>query len=179
MGDINVFTGPMKCGKSNKIIEQARRQMIAGKNVKIFKPEIDTRFAENYVKDRNGNEIECININKIDDIKNYDADVYVIDEFQFLKGNVKNIEKMAEKGKIFFIAGLNLTSEGKPFGKMGDLLCIADNVHTLTSICEVCKKDTAVITYFKAGKKDNDIQIGDNEYMPVCRDCYNKLRKKN
>ena len=44
MGDINVYTGPMKCGKSNKIIEEAKRQMIAGKQIKIFKPQIDTRL---------------------------------------------------------------------------------------------------------------------------------------
>lgn len=179
MGDINVFTGPMKCGKSNKIIEQAKRQMIAGKNVKIFKPEIDTRFAKNYVEDRNGNKIEAININQIDDIKNYDADVYVIDEFQFLNGNTKTIEDMAEKGKKFFIAGLNLTSERKPFGKMGELLCIADDVHNLTSICEICKKDNAIFSYYKAGSKDGDIKIGDAEYIPVCRSCYNKLQNEN
>ena len=52
MGDINVYTGPMKCGKSNKIIEEAKRQMIAGKQIKIFKPKIDTRFPEDYITDR-------------------------------------------------------------------------------------------------------------------------------
>ena len=65
---------------------------------------------------------------------------------------------MAEKGKKFFIAGLNLTSEKKPFGKMGDLLCIADNVKMMTSICEICKNDNAVYSYFK-GNKTEDIAI--------------------
>jgi len=177
MGDINVYTGPMKCGKSNKIIEEAKRQMIAGKKIKIFKPEIDTRFAEDYIVDRNGNKLKSTNINNIEDIKKYDADVYVIDEFQFLKGNVNCIEEMAQDGKKFFIAGLNLTSEGKPFGKMGDLLCVSDNVHTMTSICEICKRDNAVYSYYKADDKDSDIKIGDKQYIPVCRDCYNELKK--
>ena len=38
VGDINVYTGPMKCGKTQKILDEAKRQQIAGKNVKIFKP---------------------------------------------------------------------------------------------------------------------------------------------
>ena len=111
------------------------------------------------------------------DIKKYDADVYVIDEFQFLDGNVNCIEEMAESGKKFYIAGLNLTSERKPFGKMGDLLCVSDNVQTMTSICEICRRDNAVFSYYKAGKKNGDIKLGDLEYIPVCRNCYNELNK--
>lgn len=176
MRDINVYTGPMKCGKSNKIIEEAKRQLIAGKQIKIFKPKIDTRYAEDYIMDRNGNKLESVNINNIEDIKNYDADVYIIDEFQLLDGDVKCIEEMAASGKKFFIAGLNLTSERKPFGKMGDLLCISDNVQTMTSICEVCKRDNAIFSYYKLDDKCEDIKIGDLEYIPVCRTCYNELK---
>ena len=177
MGDINVYTGPMKCGKSNKIIEEAKRQMIAGKNIKIFKPDIDTRFSKEYIVDRNGNKLKSENISSIEEIQNYDADVYIIDEFQFLKGNVDCIEQMAQNGKKFYIAGLNLTSERKPFGLMGDLLCISDNVQTMTSICEICKRDNAIFSYYKLNDKNGDIRIGDKEYIPVCRVCYNELNK--
>ena len=102
MGDINVFTGPMKCGKSHVILQEAKRQLIAGKNIQIFKPELDNRFSEDYVQDRNGNKLKAVNINNIEDIEQYDADVYIIDEFQFLEGDVGVIEKLAQKGKKFF-----------------------------------------------------------------------------
>ena len=94
MSDINVFTGPMKSGKSQVIINEANRQKIAGKKIQMFKPKLDTRDYE-YVADRNGNKLMAINITNIEEIKNYDADVYVIDEFQFLDGNVNTIEEMA------------------------------------------------------------------------------------
>ena len=81
---------------------------------------------------------------------------------------------MASEGKKFYIAGLNLTSEKKTFGKMGDLMCIADNIEMMTSICEVCKSEEAVFTYYK-GQKNTDIMVGDAEYIPVCRKCYEKL----
>ena len=60
---------------------------------------------------------------------------------------------------------------------MGDLMCIADNIKMMTSICEICKNDNAVFSYFK-GKKDQDIVIGDGEYIPVCRKCYEKMKKE-
>ena len=173
MSDINVFTWPMKSGKSQMIINEANRQVIAGKKIQMFKPKLDTRDYEN-IADRNGNRLTAINITDIEEIKNYDADVYVIDEFQFLNGSVNTIEEMASKGKKFFIAGLNLTAEKKPFGKMGDLLCVSDNVQMLTSICEICKNDNAIYTYCKESK-DSDILVGDSQYIPVCRNCYDKL----
>lgn len=174
MGDINVFTGPMKSGKSQTMFNELDRQLIAGKNVIVFKPAIDNRDGEDYVSTRAGRKIKAINISEINDIENYNSDVYFIDEFQFLKGDVSTIEKLAEQGKKFYISGLNLTSEIKTFGKMGELMCIADEIHKLTAICEVCKCDNAIFSYYK-GEKTGDIKIGDTEYIPVCRKCYNKL----
>ena len=174
MGNINVFSGPMKCGKSQRLIDEAKRQKIAGKNIKIFKPVIDNRFSENNIVDRNGNSVEALNIDKIEDIEKYDADMYFIDEFQFLNGSIDTIQKLASKGKKFYISGLNLTAERKPFGKMGELLCNADNIQMMTSICECCHNDNAVYSFCKT-EKTGDILIGDSVYIPVCASCYNKL----
>ena len=174
MGYINVYTGPMKCGKTQRILNELKRQLIAGKNIKVFKPMLDNRAGSDVISTRSGNTVKAINIQDISEIQNYEADSYFIDEFQFLKGDVSILDKMASSGKRFYIAGLNLTSEKKVFGKMGDLLCIADNIETMTSICEVCKSEDAVFSYYK-GKKDIDIVVGDTEYIPVCRECYNKL----
>jgi len=178
MGDINVFTGPMKCGKTQKILDEAQRQKIAGKRIQVLKPNLDTRFEESFVTSRNGHKIEANRISNFSEIKKYDADVYFIDEFQFLKGDITEITKLSSKGKKFFIAGLNLTSESKPFGQMGELMCVSDNVNMLTAVCENCKNDNAVFTYYK-GEKNTDILIGDEEYMPLCRNCYNKLMGLN
>ncbi|CDA59371.1 MAG: thymidine kinase [Clostridia bacterium] len=176
MGIINVYTGPMKCGKSQKIFNELKRQLIAGKNIKVFKPLLDNRAGDAVISTRAGNSINAINIQSINELEKYDADSYFIDEFQFLKGDIQTIDKMAAEGKKFYIAGLNLTSEKKTFGKMGDLMCIADNIEMMTSICEICKSEEAIFTYYK-GQKDTDIMVGDAEYIPVCRECYNKLMK--
>ncbi len=178
MGYINVYTGPMKCGKSQKIFNELKRQLIAGKDIKVFKPLLDDRSGNDVISTRAGNTIKAINIQNISELEKYDADSYFIDEFQFLDGDIHIIDKMAAAGKKFYIAGLNLTSEKKVFGKMGDLMCIADNIEIMTSICEICKSEDAIFTYFK-GKKDIDIVVGDSQYIPVCRQCYNKLNNSS
>lgn len=177
MGNINVFSGPMKCGKSQRLIVEANRLKVAGKNIKVFKPLMDNRFSEDNIADRNGNKFPAINIEKIDEIEKYDADIYLIDEFQFLEGNVDSIQKLANKGKRFFIAGLNLTAERKPFGKMGELLCNSDNVQMMTAICECCNSENAIYSYCKIDKS-GDILIGDSQYIPVCANCYAKLMQE-
>ena len=75
MGDINVYSGPMKCGKTQQILNEYKRQLIAGKKVKMFKPSIDTRTAKNIVASRNGIDIPAISISRISDLEKYEADV--------------------------------------------------------------------------------------------------------
>lgn len=176
MGSINVYSGPMKSGKSSLLIKEAKQQVANGKNVKFFKPLMDNRFSKDKAVDRNGNTFPAINIERIDEIENYDADVYLIDEFQFLQGEIAPIQELANKGKKFYIAGLNLTTEKRPFGKMGDLLCNSDNVKMMTARCECCGKD-AIYTFCTIEKTD-DILVGEDMYIPVCADCYTKLMNK-
>lgn len=178
MGNINVFYGPMKSGKTQKVLAEFNYYNNIGNNVKLFKPTIDNRFSDDEVVSRNGESAKAININSIDDLKNYDADIYIIDEFQFLDGKVDTIVDLAQKGKKFYIAGLDLTSDKKDFGKMGSLLKVADHTELINSTCEICKTNTARYSFFN-GIKNSDIVLGDELYIPVCKECYNMLSKNN
>ncbi|MBO5179864.1 MAG: thymidine kinase [Clostridia bacterium] len=170
-GKIIVYAGPMFSEKSAELITAYGRAQIAHRSVLAFKPKMDSRFGQDVIKSRKNGEIPAINITSIDEIANYDVDVYIIDEFQFLTGDVMIIDDMANKGKKFFIAGLDKTAEGKPFGLMPELLAIADEVKKLTAVCVDCDKsdDDEAINSFYLGRKDKDIVIGNNEYVPLCR----------
>ena len=174
MGSINVFTGPMKCGKTKRAIDAATIQKIRGKDIKVFKPKMDNRFGENQIVTRAGAKLDTLNISCIEDIEKYDADVYVIDEFQFLDGDLETINRLANKDKKIYISGLNLTSDRKPFGKMGEVMCMADKIELMTSVCDVCKCEDAIYTYYN-GPKNTDILVQEEGYMPVCRECYERL----
>ena len=93
MSYINVYTGPMKCGKTSRLIEQYNKFKFSDNKIQMFKPTIDIRFEKDTVKDRNNNEIECININSIKDLLFYEneVDIYFIDEFQFLNGDINDL----------------------------------------------------------------------------------------
>ena len=75
MGDINVFSGPMKCGKSLQILNEYNRQLIAGKNAMIFKPKLDNRAGESYIATRDGKKLLAQNIEDISELENYNKDM--------------------------------------------------------------------------------------------------------
>lgn len=172
---ITVFTGPMRCGKTSRLIEEYNKLKYSNKIIQMFKPTIDTRFEKDFVKDRNSNEVSCININSMKDLLFYKdkVDIFFIDEFQFLNGDINDLLYLQKLGKIFYIAGLNLTAERKPFGLMDSLLCIADNIIHLDAICNDCKEPNAKYSFCTV-KKFGDILVGDEQYIPVCPNCYNK-----
>jgi thymidine kinase len=59
---------------------------------------------------------------------------------------VSVLEDLADQGVRVIVAGLDLDSDGKPFGPMGDLLAVADKVTKLTAVCvaEIDKHDHPV-----------------------------------
>ena len=179
MGQINVYTGPMFSGKTNALLSAYERATIAKKRVQAFKPKLDIRFGTNTIKSRRFGEIEAICINSIEDLKKYDTDVYIIDEFQFLEGDISVIQDLADqKGKIFHINGLDMTAEKKPFGNMPELLAIADHIEKFVAICQDCSEENAIYSYF-LGKKDTEILLGNHEYIPLCRKCMQKRLKQD
>lgn len=174
-GEIIVHTGPMFSGKTLALLSAYERATIAHKRLAAFKPLIDDRFGDNLIKSRRFGEAEAINIRDISEIQKYDVEVYIIDEFQFLEGDVNIIRDMADNGKRFHIAGLDMTAEGKPFGLMPQVLSLADRVEKCTAVCADCGED-AIYSFF-LGKKNADVVVGNNEYIPLCRSCWKKRMK--
>lgn len=178
MGKITVYTGPMFSRKTAFLLAEYERSMIAERKTIAFKPTIDGRFGMGVIKSRNAGSIEAICIKNLSEIKGYEAQDYFIDEFQFLEGDIQIIQNMANEGKTFYISGLDMTAEGKPFAIMKDLLCIADTVEKRKAICVDCKSSDATHSFYLGGKKE-DVKVGDKEYIPLCRYCWAKRMKSN
>ena len=167
-GEIIVYTGPMFSGKTLALLRAYERAEIARKKLIAFKPKLDDRFGQNVIKSRRFGEAEAINIKNIEEIRNYDAEIYIIDEFQILR-------ELADSGKKIHVAGLDMTAEGKPFGLMPQLFAIADCIEKYTSVCVDCGGD-AIYSFF-LGHKSEDVVVGNNEYIPLCRACWSKRMK--
>ena len=119
------------------------------------------------------------NINKI-----FHADVILINEGQFfsnLKEFVISILEGNYKGrnKKIYISGLDGDFKREKFGQILDLIPLCDKVEKLSSLCSICKDGTPGIFTLRLTKEEEQKVIGSDNYIPVCRKCYNDNNNKN
>ena len=175
---IKVFTGPMFSGKSDALLNEYDKKYHKSR-ILLFKPLIDTRDL-GVVKTRNGKEIEAILIEDLSDIKKYLNDkitTIFIDEANFLKGDINVLNELSIMNDLdIFIAGLNMTSEQKPFGLMPQILAIADEIVIMHASCNDCNRD-AYFTYYE-GTKNKTILVGSSGYIALCARCLRKRQNE-
>ena len=175
---IHVKTGPMFSSKSASLIERYNNIWNKEK-VMCFKPKVDDRDL-GIIKSRTSDtKIEAICIQDLDEIyEHIDEKIRTIfiDEIQFLTGDVSVLLNLSINHDIdFYVSGLNMTSEQKPFGIMPQVLAVADEIEILPASCYDCNKDAAY-SYYEAGDKNGTILVGSDGYIPLCASC---LRKRN
>lgn len=180
MGKLVIYTGPMKSGKTTKLIEKYKEELSLNKSCYFFKPTIDTRFSSDYVMSRDGLSVPAHNIKKIDELERYSflCDIFFIDEFQFLGGHIDVILDLLDKNKTIYIAGLNLTSDRTQFGLMGYIMPYADEIIISRGNCDHCGAEDKGVYTFCDVEKTGDILVGEQEYKCVCPKCYKQLTKK-
>lgn len=172
---IKTFTGPMFSGKTSALLT-IYFNMWNKKNIMCFKPKMNTR--DDGIKSKNIREnVPAIEIEDLSEIPTHlkkNTRTIFIDEANFLTGDVNILTDLnINKNVDIYIAGLNMTSEQKPFGIMPNILAISDYIEISKSYCTICNRE-ASYTYFE-GNKDDDIVVGDSGYISLCEEC---LRKK-
>ena len=119
--------------------------------------------------------VSCTNLYDIyDQVK--DFAVIGIDEGQFFDDIVEFSEEMANAGKIVVIAALDGTFDWKKFGKVIDLIPLAERVEKLDAVCMDCK-ETAYFTKRIIDSKETEVIGGAEFYKPVCWKCHVKDTK--
>lgn len=83
---------------------------------------------------------------------------------------------MANEGKIVIVAALDGTFQRKPFGRVHELIPIAESVTKLTAVCLVCSGE-ASFTQRTIDSQEIELIGGCDIYRPVCRRCYIKTSK--
>lgn len=178
IGSLEVITGSMFCGKTDELIRRLRRAKIAKQKVQVFKPKIDTRYAEAKVTSHAGSEFDAVAIDKAADIRamlDADTTVVAIDEAQFLDGEIVAIVNyLADIGLRVIVAGLDTDFRGEPFGSMPTLITQAERVEKLHAICMVCGEDASRTQRLVNGKpanyNDPVVIVGASElYEARCR----------
>ncbi len=177
-GYIEVICGSMFSGKTEELIRRLNRARIAKQKVEIFKPQVDTRYAEGDVVSHDENAVQCTPVQAASQILLYDidADVVGIDEAQFFDMELISVcNELANRGFRVVVAGLDMDYLGKPFGPLPGLMAIAEYVTKVHAICMKCG-NLAQYSH-RIIRDDSLVVLGEKEsYEPLCRSCYVEAR---
>ncbi|WP_077623467.1 thymidine kinase [Sediminibacillus massiliensis] len=177
-GWVELICGSMFSGKSEELIRRVRRATYGNLSVRVFKPAIDDRYAEESVVSHNGNSILARPVASSADILKYmdeDIDVVGIDEVQFFDEEIVEIvDELANHGHRVIVAGLDTDFRGEPFGPVPKLMALSESVTKLNAICPVCgspaSRTQRLIDGRPASYDDPVILVGASEsYEPRCR----------
>jgi thymidine kinase len=178
-GTIEVIAGVMFSGKSEELIRRVRRALIARRRVQVFKSHLDERYAGVYrVSSHSGLEFEAVPVDSAAEIMRLtrpDTELVAIDEAQFLDQSLTTVATaLAGRGVRVIVAGTDTDFRGEPFGVMGDLMAIAEQVDKLSAICVVCGdlacRNQRLVNGKPARYDSPIIQVGGNEaYEARCR----------
>lgn len=182
-GRLIVITGPMFSGKSSTLQSQVRRLELAGKKCLVIKHVSDTRYGNDNVccthdlKTMPAIPVKCLWDTK-EKCKEYD--VIACDEIQFFPEIVEFAEELVEKmNKIVIVAGLDGTYQGKPFGRVAELLPLSDQFMKLNAVCRNCGRD-APFTVRRSDFTDKrdviEVVGADDLYESVCRQCRSMMK---
>ena len=81
------------------------------------------------------------------------TDIVAIDEAQFFgPGLVPVVGRLADRGLVVIVAGLDVTFDGRPFEPLPALMALAEQVDKLTAICSLCGEE-AVFHVASAGRR--------------------------
>jgi len=173
-GWIEVICGSMFSGKTEELIRRINRVLIAKQPIKIFKPKIDTRYHESDIVSHSDVSKKGIAIHSAFEILDLvvQGDVVAIDETQFFGPEIVAVcIQLAKNKHRVIVAGLDMDSQGRPFGQMPQIMAIAEYVSKLHAICTVCG-NMANFTY-RTSAENSDILIGAYEaYEARCRNCF-------
>jgi thymidine kinase len=174
-GWIEVITGSMFSGKSEELIRRIRRAQIARQQVQIFKPRVDSRFAEDQIVSHSDMKLPSEVVGAAGEILERvreGTEVVGIDEGQFFDASLVGVANaLADRGLRVIVAGLDQDYLGRPFDPMPQLLAIAEYVDKTLAICMRCgapanRSQRIVATPGRV------VVGGAHEYEARCRRCF-------
>jgi thymidine kinase len=182
-GYLELIIGPMYSGKTSKLLEIYKQCKFCDISVCVINHSLDNRYHETMLSSHDKVMIPCLNVEDLYDLwfnnkENYNlirqSDVILINEGQFFNNLYCVVNDMLKNNKVVYICGLDGDFERKKFGEILDLIPLCDKVNKLTSLCSVCKDGTPALFSMRTTNEKEQTVIGSENYLPVCRLCYNK-----
>jgi thymidine kinase len=174
--------GAMNASKSMQLMAIAHNYEEKGDRVRIFLPSIDVRAGIGKIKSRIGLErdaevvYENTDLFKVISEDREGVACILVDEGQFLnRDHVLQLCRVVDMLEIpVIVFGLKTDFQARLFPGSEALLCLADKIEELKTVCWKCGRKASYNMRIDAlGNKvteGSQILIGGNDsYMPVCR----------
>jgi thymidine kinase len=178
MAYLELFVGPMFSGKTSKLLALYDQYRFCDIPVAVINHSADTRYHRSLLSTHDKKMIPCIQTSSlcslINDTAVLTSDVILINEGQFFDDIVAFVRRMLVSKKKVYVAGLDGDFERKKFGHLLDLIPVCDKVTKLSSLCARCKDGTKAVFSLRLVANKSQMLIGSENYMPVCRSCYEK-----
>jgi thymidine kinase len=174
----------MNSSKSANLLMVAHNYEEQGKNVLLFSPTVDDRYAVGKITSRSGMQHDAIGVDDNTDLyglvafaTNHMQEIHcvLVDEAQFLKKeHVMQFAKIVDNLNIPVIAyGLKNDFRNELFEGSKYLLLLSDKIEEIKTVCHFCNHKATMILRTAEGKpvyEGEQIVIGGNDtYIPVCR----------
>lgn len=179
-GYIKVIAGEMFSGKSTELARLIERSLIAGLSVQVLVPSFSHRGSSRDVERRLAGMPGDWKITPVPEGRGAQlADlilpgtlVVAVDEAQFFDEDLVDFcRRWRMEGRQVLVAGLDMDFRERPFGPMGILMCIANEVMKVHAVCTECRQQDAFISHRLTDESDQ-VVVGENNYTALCCDCY-------
>ena len=183
-GYLELFVGPMWSGKTSELVRLYKQFSYCDMKILAINYEHDKRYSSTAISTHDKREIPCIHGIQLSDVSNIiennlnkeftEANVILINEGQFFKDIVPWVKKAVDTyKKTIYICGLDGDFKRVQFNNwLGELIPFCDKITKLTSICGDCKSKPAIFSHRISDEQEQEV-IGNDNYIPLCRNCYN------
>lgn len=192
---LELIIGPMFAGKSSALQSIVRRRTAIGWRVLVIKHSADTRYLEavggNNSVIINHDQQQCPALARSDlmgllgTTEFAAARLIIVEEGQFFPDIVDfALAAVEQEGKDLVVVGLDGDAHRKPFGRLLELIPLADEVQRLYAFCKLCGDGTparftcATTSLMAAATLDGGANVGGaDSYQPLCRRHFLSCRK--
>lgn len=179
-GYLELILGSMYSGKTSRLVEIYKQCQFCNIKVVVINHLIDNRYDDHLLSTHDHIKIPCIKTEKLLDLIDnedvYFSEVILINEGQFFPDLLLFVEDMISSvnNKKVYVCGLDGDFKREKFGEILDLIPLCDKVTKLTSLCSLCKNGTPGIFSKRITCEKEQTVVGTDNYIPVCRFCYDK-----
>ena len=187
---LELIIGPMFSGKTTEMKTRVELSALALQPCCVIKHSIDVRYSvEHEIVTHSGYRItskessddnasiDIITTMKLKDIANdptiTNSKVIGIDEGQFFDDIVDMVTIWLSEGKKIIVSALDADFRARPFGKIPELIAIADKVEKKNGICMICRSAPSLFSKLLTPAPIGNVIVGGtNIFKSACRKCF-------